>query len=157
MHRSFACLAALVCLSASACDSSSGCFEIDGPCLSTSPVPRTFIFGLDPATLDRSAPVNGNGYRAVLPVGTSVTLRAVRDANGEVTLATDTLRTVTWTLTDASSATLTPAADGSAQLVATKIGRVGTILANGTSILYACTTAALRACSAVGAIDVVAR
>jgi len=125
--------------------------------LSSSPVPRTFIFGFDPATLDRSAPVNANGYRAVLPVGASVTLRAVRDANGEVTEATDTLRTVTWTLSDASSATLTPSADGSAQLVTTQVGRVGTISANGTSILYACATTGLRACSAVGAIDVVAR
>jgi hypothetical protein len=140
-----------------ACESTSGCLEIDGPCLSTTPVPRTFILGLDPATLDRSAPVNANGYRAILPVGATVTLRAVRDAAGEVTQASDTLRTVTWVLSDASSASLTPSADGTAQLVATKVGRVGTILANGSSVLYACTTATLRACSAVGAIDVVAR
>ena len=149
-------IAALICMSLAACDSTYGCLEIDGPCTSTTPQAATFILGLDPGLLDRSVTVNG-GYRAVLPVGTTVKFWAVRDARGEAITASDTLRSVTWSLTDAGSATLTPAADGSAQLAATKIGRVGMIRANGTSILYACTAGPPHACSAVGAIDVVAR
>ena len=160
-HRAFSrsalVVGAMLCLSTSACSKwTSGCLEIDGPCTSASPVAATFILGLDPRLLDRSIPVNAAGYRAVLPVGTTVTLRAVRDARGEVIQATDTLRTVTWVLTDSSSATLRPGVDGSAQLMATKVGRIGAILANGSSVLYACENIPLRACSSVGAIDVVA-
>jgi hypothetical protein len=159
-HRTFSRSAlvagATLCLSTSACGKwTSGCLEIDGPCASTGPVAVTFILGLDPRLLDRSIPVNAAGYRAVLPVGTTVTLRAVRNARGEGIQATDTLRTVTWVLTDSSSATLRPGVDGSAQLIATKVGRVGVILANGSSLLYACENIPLRACASVGAIDVV--
>ena len=147
-----------LCLSTSACGKwTSGCLEIDGPCTSTGPAATTFIVGLDPSFVDRSVPVNASGYRAVLPVGTTVTLRAVRNTGGEVTRATDTVRTVTWVLTDSSSAKLTPGVEGSAQLVATKAGRVGAITANGSSVMYACGVDTPRACSSVGAIDVVAR
>jgi len=156
--RSALAAGATFCLSTSACGKwTSGCFEIDGPCTSTAPATTTFIVGLDPSFVDRSVPVNAGGYRAVLPVGTTVTLRAVRNANGEVIRATDTLRTVTWVLTDSNSAKLTPGGDGSAQLVATKAGRVGAITANGSSVMYACGVETPRACSSVGAIDVVAR
>jgi len=149
---------AAFCLSTTACGKwTSGCFEIDGPCTSTAPAVTTFIVGLDPSLVDRSVPVNASGYRALLPVGTMVTLRAVRNPAGEVIRATDTLRTVTWVLTDSSSARLTPGVDGSAQLVATKAGRVGAITANGSNVIYACGVDTPRACSSVGAIDVVAR
>jgi hypothetical protein len=162
--------ALVVCLLTAGCSAADGCIGIPGPCVSlTSTTPTvTFIVGFDMTVVDGPVsvpvigvpvigpvPVNGFGFRAVLPVGATVTLHAVQSVNGDIAGATFILGTVTWTLSDSTAATLTPASDGSAQLLATHAGRVGRITANGTSALYACSLAVPRVCTLLEAIDVI--
>ena len=157
--------ALVVCLLTAGCSAADGCIGMPGPCVSlTSTTPTlTFIVGFDMTVVDGSlplpingpVPVNVSGFRAVLPVGATVTLHAVQSVNGDIAGATFVLGTVTWTLSDSTAATLTPASDGSAQLLATHAGRVGRITANGTSALYACSLAVPRTCTLLAAIDVI--
>ena len=131
---------------------------IGGPCIrfdTTTPT-ATVILGLDLSFVDVSVPISGSGFRAVLLVDATVKFHAVRITNGDVTNAADVLGDVTWSISDNTAATLTPQSDGSAQLLAIRPGRVGTITANGSSALYACSAAVPRICYAVAAIDVVA-
>src|SRR4029078_3160579 len=129
IYRSFA---LVVCLLAAGCSAPDGCIQFVGPCvaLTSTPQTATFIVGIDPNLVDQSAPVSKAGCRAVLPVGSTTKLHALRGVNGDVTLATD-LGAVTWALSDSSAATLTPNTDRSAQLLETHPGRVGSISADG--------------------------
>ena len=152
IYRSFA---LVVCLLAAGCSAADGCIQFVGPCVSLTSTPETatFIVGIDPNLVDQSAPVSKAGFRAVLPVGSTTKLHALRGVNGDITLATD-LGAVTWELSDSSAATLTPNTDGSAQLLATHPGRVGTISANGSTALYSCLTSIPRTCLAIAVIEV---
>jgi len=158
MTHSVACrhFALVACLLTAGCSAASGCIQFVGPCvaLTSTPQTATFIVGIDPNLVDQSAPVSKAGFRAVLPVGSSTNLHALRGVNGDVTLATD-LGAVTWSLSDSSAATLTPNSDGSAQLLAIRPGRVGTISANGSTALYSCLTSIPRTCLAIAVIEVV--
>jgi len=138
------------------CSSASGCIQFVGPCIALTSTPQTatFIVGIDPNLVDQSAPVSKAGFRAVLPVGSTTKLHALRGVNGDITLATD-LGTVTWELSDPSAATLTPNTDGSAQLLAVRPGRVGIITANGSNAIFACFTSIPRTCFAIAVIEVV--
>jgi len=153
IYRSFA---LVVCLLAAGCSAADGCIQFVGPCVSLTSTPETatFIVGIDPNLVDQSAPVSKAGFRAVLPVGSTTKLHALRGVNGDITLATD-LGTVTWELSDPSAATLTPNSDGSAQLLAVRPGRVGIITANGSNAVYACLTSIPRTCLAIAVIEVV--
>ena len=158
MTHSVACrnFALVVCVLTAGCSAASGCIQFAGPCISLSSATptATFIVGLDQTFVDESAPINKTGFRAVLPVGATVKLHALRGTNGDITLATD-LGSVTWSLSDSSAATLTPASDGSAQLLAKHPGRVGIITANGSNALYSCGTSIPRTCLAIALIDVI--
>ena len=143
---------------AAACDTGSGCIVIGvGTCNSPTPPLGYFAVGFPRAKIDYVAVTTAAGYRAGLKVGDTVTLQLVRDARGEIVTATDTIRTVTWALTDSSSARIVTQTDGSGWLVATRVGRIGLVQANGMQPrTYACTlVSGLRNCEMVGIIDVV--
>ena len=143
---------------AAACTSNNGCLEIDGPC----PGPRTpasFILGFPTASVDLvSGPINGSGSRGVMHVGDTVTLHLVRDSIGEVLTASDTIRAVTWSMSDQSAASLVPVSGGAALLIGKAPGRVGLVIANGLTVMYSCgPISGSRGCAPVGAIDVIAQ
>ena len=158
MTHSVACrnFALVACLLSAGCSAANGCIQFVGPCITTTSTPTiaTFIIGIDPNLVDQSAPISRAGFRAVLPVGATQKLHALRSADGDIALATD-LGAVTWSISDSSAATLTPNSDGSAQLLAVSPGRVGTITANGSSAIFACLTSVPRTCLAIAVIDVV--
>jgi hypothetical protein len=142
-----------------ACKTTYGCLEIDGPCYGPAR-PASFIVGVEPAVVDKTTAAPSGGYRAFLHVGDTVTLHFVRDAQGEITTARDTIRAVEWGLSDSVAATIVPAAGGSALLIASHIGRVGLVFANGiTNGPYSCGLLGPGAygCARVGEVDVIAR
>jgi len=146
----------LVFLAACKVTSEPFCLEIDGPCANTAQ-PGSFIFGFPYEKLDTRASVGGGaGYAGTLHVGDMVLLHLVSQPRGEVTQATDTVRSVGWGLTDSLAAHIESLPNGVGRLTAIAPGRVGLILANGSSQMWSCHTESFAfACSSVARIDVV--
>ena len=103
-----------------------GCLELDGPCTGGGGnIPTIQLTGFPQAQVDYKRQGPDGGMIGVVPVGTSVTLYAIRvvGANAPIN-APDTIRMAAWRVSDTTRATITAAADGAGLLTGRAPGLV---------------------------------
>jgi hypothetical protein len=128
------------------------CFEIDGPCYTGGEMPlEYYVAGFPIDRVDTTSTMGSGGQPLTLQVGEHVSLYLVHltgDARG-----IDTLRSISWTITNDSAVRIANGIAGAGILTAVHVGTAGTVLANDSVYEY-------RACNAyfcrrVSEVDVV--
>src|SRR5690242_3414296 len=137
-----------------------GCLELDGPCSpdggsTRAYATRFYVLGFPADRVDRSTVLSSGGYRGVLHVGDAISLQLMI-AVGDTTSGNGLpIQVVAWELPDSSAARIENAANGAGILMATKAGRVSSIIAQ--SVPYAEVSAcdAEKSCWRVTEIEIV--